>query len=132
MALFSGTSSDKRPVFLDLTKIYLPRTALVSILHRVSGIAMILSLPILAWVLYLCVDISMHSVLHGVVASIWYKLFVFLVIIGFAYHWLAGVRHLLADMFDAHNLALAKLSADTVLITWLLWVVFVVYMVWLS
>ena len=131
MALFGGVSNDKRPVFLDLTKIYLPRTALVSILHRVSGIAMILSLPLLAWLLYLCVDTSQHSVLHVVVMSIWYKFFIFLVIIGFAYHWLAGVRHLIADMFGAHDLAFARISADTVLVTWLAWVGFVVYVVWL-
>lgn len=41
--------SQARPVFLDLTKIRLPVNALVSILHRVSGVLLILSIPIVLW-----------------------------------------------------------------------------------
>ncbi|ESQ16850.1 MAG TPA: succinate dehydrogenase, cytochrome b556 subunit [Chromatiaceae bacterium] len=37
-----------RPVFLQLTQIKLPISALVSILHRVSGVLMIISMPIFA------------------------------------------------------------------------------------
>ena len=52
MAIVGGGSGDKRPIFLDLTVIYLPRTALVSILHRVSGIGLILSYPLMVVLLY--------------------------------------------------------------------------------
>ena len=38
MALFGTNAKDKRPVFLNLFQIHLPVTALVSILHRVSGV----------------------------------------------------------------------------------------------
>ena len=131
MALFGGVSGDKRPVFLDLTKIYLPRTALVSILHRVSGVAMILSLPLLLWLFYLCLDISQHDLLLRIQSTYLFKVFIFLVISGYAYHWLAGLRHLIADAFDLHGLALSKITADSVLVLWLLWSLYVFLVVWL-
>lgn len=42
-------SSQTRPVFLDLTKISLPVNALVSILHRITGVLLILSIPLVLW-----------------------------------------------------------------------------------
>jgi Succinate dehydrogenase/Fumarate reductase transmembrane subunit. len=38
-----------RPVFLELWRIHLPIPAVVSILHRVSGVLMVLSIPVFAW-----------------------------------------------------------------------------------
>lgn len=40
-----------RPVFLDLRKIRLPLNAVVSILHRITGVFLILSIPVLLWLL---------------------------------------------------------------------------------
>jgi succinate dehydrogenase / fumarate reductase, cytochrome b subunit len=34
-----------RPVFLDLWRIKLPATGIVSILHRISGVLMVLAIP---------------------------------------------------------------------------------------
>jgi len=42
-----------RPVFLDLTKIRLPINALVSILHRITGVLLILSIPLVFWLFQL-------------------------------------------------------------------------------
>jgi succinate dehydrogenase / fumarate reductase cytochrome b subunit len=39
-------TSEVRPVFLDLRKIRLPVNALVSILHRVTGVLLIVSIPL--------------------------------------------------------------------------------------
>jgi len=39
-------TSEVRPVFLDLRKIRLPINALVSILHRVTGVLLIVSIPL--------------------------------------------------------------------------------------
>lgn len=38
-----------RPVFLELWRIHLPVGGVVSILHRVSGVLMVLSIPLFAW-----------------------------------------------------------------------------------
>ena len=40
-------TADHRPVFLNLLQIRLPVCALVSILHRVTGVAIVLFFPIL-------------------------------------------------------------------------------------
>jgi succinate dehydrogenase / fumarate reductase cytochrome b subunit len=42
-------TSQGRPIFLDLTKIRLPVNALVSILHRVTGVLLIASIPLVLW-----------------------------------------------------------------------------------
>lgn len=44
-------TSQARPVFLDLTKIRLPVNALVSILHRITGVLLIVSIPLVFWLL---------------------------------------------------------------------------------
>lgn len=44
-------ASQARPVFLDLTKIRLPVNALVSILHRITGVLLIVSIPLVLWLL---------------------------------------------------------------------------------
>ena len=43
--------NDKRPVNLDLSTIKFPVTAIASITHRVTGVAIFLALPILLWML---------------------------------------------------------------------------------
>ena len=50
MALANSTK--KRPKYLDLTQIHLPLPGIVSILHRISGLALFLiGIPFLLWVL---------------------------------------------------------------------------------
>ena len=44
-------TSQVRPIFLDLTKIRLPVNALVSILHRITGVLLIVSIPLVFWLL---------------------------------------------------------------------------------
>ncbi|MEC8383597.1 MAG: succinate dehydrogenase, cytochrome b556 subunit [Pseudomonadota bacterium] len=128
MVLISGKNSDPRPVFLNLLKIYLPRTALVSILHRVSGVGLVLSLPILVVMLYEVASYSAHvGLLSFYTRSIVLHLWVFLVITGAAFHLLAGVRHLLMDMFFIHDLSSGRYMADAVFILWFMWIVFVLW-----
>jgi succinate dehydrogenase / fumarate reductase, cytochrome b subunit len=40
-----------RPVFLNLLQIRLPPAALASILHRLSGVVLVLALPMILWLL---------------------------------------------------------------------------------
>jgi succinate dehydrogenase / fumarate reductase cytochrome b subunit len=128
MVLISGKNSDPRPVFLNLFKIYLPRTALVSILHRVSGVGLVLSLPILVVMLYEVASYSAHvGLLSFYAESVVLHLMVFLVITGAAFHLLAGVRHLLMDMFFIHDLSSGRYMADAVFILWFMWIVFVLW-----
>jgi len=46
-----NTLNNKRPKHLNLLKIKMPVSAVVSILHRVSGIILFLSIPYILWLL---------------------------------------------------------------------------------
>ena len=92
-------SKDNRPVNLELSTIKFPITALASISHRVTGVLLFVSSVLLVWAL----DASLASEesfnqLGQLLSSTSAKaaLWVFLVI--FSYHALAGIRHLIMDL----------------------------------
>jgi len=90
---------NKRPVFLDLTHIRQPTTALISIAHRIAGIVLFLALPFAIYLL----DLSLGSqqgydrvqaiLSHGSV-----KLALILILWALAHHVFAGMRILLIDV----------------------------------
>jgi succinate dehydrogenase / fumarate reductase cytochrome b subunit len=90
--------NDKRPVNLDLSTIKFPVTAIVSITHRVTGVAIFLALPILLWML----DRSLASPesfadLKELMTSPLVKLVVWAILAVLLYHLVAGIRHLVMD-----------------------------------
>lgn len=101
-----------RPVFLDLRRIRLPVTGLVSILHRISGVLLFASLP---FVVYLF-DLSLRSqqgfaqaaaLLHHGFVKIW----AFLLLWSLLHHLVAGIRYLLIDFDIGVRLPVARASA---------------------
>ena len=90
--------NDKRPVNLDLSTIKFPVTAIASITHRVTGVAIFLALPILLWML----DRSLASPesfadLKELMTSPLVKLVVWAILAVLLYHLVAGIRHLIMD-----------------------------------
>jgi succinate dehydrogenase / fumarate reductase cytochrome b subunit len=90
--------NDKRPVNLDLSTIKFPVTAIASITHRVTGVAIFLALPILLWML----DRSLASPesfadLKELMTSPLVKLVVWAILAVLRYHLGAGIRHLIMD-----------------------------------
>ncbi len=108
---------DRRPVFLSLHQIRLPVNGLVSILHRISGMVMFFSLPVL-----LCMaSCSLKSAPHfsKVVASIsqpsgWGLVF-YAILLAWVYHGLAGVRHLIMDLGWGESLSASRAMSFMVL-----------------
>jgi len=89
----------RRPVFLDITRIHLPVTAVISITHRITGILFFLLIPVLIYMFDLSLSSqhgfdSVMSVTHHWVA----KLTLVVVLWGFAHHFFAGIRYLLIDI----------------------------------
>lgn len=87
-----------RPVFLDLRRIRQPLNAIVSILHRVTGVFLILVIPVLLWLL----DRSLVSPegFAQVVAIIRHPIGLFLLLVGLwwlLHHLFAGIRYLLME-----------------------------------
>ena len=92
-------SKDARPINLDISSIRLPITAWASISHRVTGVAMFAASVLLIWAL----DASLASEqsfnqLVSTLTSTAIKPVVWLVLVVFSYHSLAGIRHLIMDM----------------------------------
>lgn len=108
----------KRPVFLDLRilSFNLPLPGIVSILHRISGVALFFMLPILLWLL----DGSLSSdekfeVYQSFVDNALVKLILIGVLWALLHHLCAGIRFLLLDAHIGVDLKPARLSAKIVL-----------------
>ncbi len=112
----------QRPVYLDLTKIRLPLSAIISIMHRVSGIyVFFVTIPLTLYCMYkstfskasfdqLVIDISSISL---------FSFFVFISISIFLFHIMSGIRHLIMDFLHiGESLNGAHYSAISTLIFW--------------
>lgn len=89
---------DNRPVNLDIGTIRLPITAYASILHRISGVIMVVSSFLLLWAL----DMSLASpesfaALADGLANPVVKFVVWGIATALLYHSCAGVKHLIMD-----------------------------------
>ena len=93
----------------------LPLPGVVSIMHRISGAALFLMLPLLLWMLDLSLmsEISFER-LRGITANVFFKLLLVLLIWGFLHHLVAGIRYLLLDLHLGIDLKSARASAMAV------------------
>jgi len=102
----------KRPKHLALHKIKLPMPGFVSILHRVSGIFLFLSLPLLLWMLYASLrSIETYTQLVGMFQHPVSKFVVLGLIWSFFHHFCAGIRYLALDLHIGTRLAQARASS---------------------
>ena len=105
-----------RPKNLNLLTIRLPINAVVSILHRASGVGLFLSLPLILLAFKASVSSPNSYFLLTNVLNTWY---VKLVLIGFSWaffhHFFAGIRHLLQDIHWMTSLNKARFSSRVVL-----------------
>ena len=89
-----------KPVYINLFKIQLPLSALLSITHRVSGMLIFfLVLPVSASIFNLLLQSSDSFALFmdSYNTSIFIRTFVLFNILVFEYHVIAGIRHMLMD-----------------------------------
>lgn len=94
------STTDSRPVFLNLLRIRQPVMAVVSIFHRISGVLMILALPGLVYLLNLSLSNQAgFSQVADLLASPVLKLLAVLLGWALTHHILAGIRFMLLD-FD--------------------------------
>jgi len=91
--------SKKRPKNLDLLHIHLPIGGFVSILHRVTGVLLVLALPLA----FLLLQQSLQgpedfAQVVALLSSLPARALLLFVTILLTHHFLAGVRHLLLDL----------------------------------
>ncbi len=110
-------SVKSKPVFLNLMQIRLPVAGVMSIIHRVTGVVMVLSIPLLLYLL----DLSLSGPqgfadAAGLFGSLLVKLILFLFLWGLTHHLLAGIRYLLIDIDIGVDKPLFRQSAWAVIV----------------
>ena len=127
-------SAKARPEFRNIhvsqiVSYRLPPAGIVSILHRISGLAMFLLLPFVVWMLdnSLSSEISFGAFTNVFVAGVagipgwFFKLIVLGLTWAYLHHFIAGVRHLWMDATHSvskaqgHSSAVATLALSLVL-----------------
>ena len=95
------TEKDNRPVNLNLLTISLPVIGMSSILHRISGLAVFFSFPLVVWLFSISLksEESFMFLSSLYQESILLKLIGYLVLLAFTYHLLAGFKKLMSDAF---------------------------------
>ena len=90
--------TDKRPVYLNLLKIKLPLTGMVSFGHRITGVILFLSLPFAVYLLDLSIESQQSFAEAQQLLDQPLMLFVQILLIwSLAHHFFAGIRFLLID-----------------------------------
>ena len=90
--------NDKRPVNLDLTTIKFPIPALASISHRIAGVALFVAVPILLWMLDRSLASPESFAEMKELLDTWpAEVVIFGILMALAYHFVAGIKHLIMD-----------------------------------
>ena len=127
----STNNNKRRPKNLNLFTIRLPINAVVSILHRASGVGLFLALPLILLALQTSVNSaqSYQSLIN--LLNTWpLKLLLIGLAWAFSHHFFAGIRHLLQDIHWMTSLNNARLSSrillclvglSTLIFAWFIW-----------
>lgn len=121
----------KRPVNLDLGSLKFPPMAIASILHRISGMALFLLLPLMLFILGKSLrseDLFMQT--KSMLTSSYYKLGLWAFSAALIYHVLAGIRHLLMDMGIGEHLSAGRRSAILVIVLSVILTIFLGIWIW--
>ena len=102
-----------RPIFLNLFQIRFPVTAIVSILHRITGVLAFLALPFVLWTWQqsLLSQASWNKLAFVLHNNILAKLSASALLIAVIYHVIAGVRHVIMDCHIGDSYCAARCSA---------------------
>lgn len=102
----------KGPVNLNLFAFHFPVTAIVSILHRITGVLLFLGLPLVIWAWQLSLrDSASFSFIMALMQTLPLRLFLWLYLSCLIYHMLAGIRHLFMDLGLGEELATGRYLA---------------------
>ena len=104
--------ADQRPVFLNLLQIRLPLGGVLSILHRVSGVLLVLAIPVFIFFLQLLGGgENTFSQAQALIQTVPGKILASLIIWVLIQHSMSGIRHLMMDLDYSYNKQLARRTA---------------------
>ena len=108
----------KRPVFLNLWQIRFPVTAVMSIMHRLTGVLLFIAIPFFIYALQISLESEVgFQAIAEYFDSFIIKSGIILLVWSLLHHLLAGVRYLLLDVDLGIERQQAKLTAWIVIIS---------------
>ena len=91
--------NNKRPRYLNLFKIKMPVTAVLSIAHRASGLLMVIAIPFAIYVFQRSVSSAQEfEAVMGLLQQPWIVIILIIISWSFFHHLIAGIRFLLIDI----------------------------------
>lgn len=122
---------NQRPVNLELSKFKFPLAAIVSILHRISGVFTFAGVAVLLWLLdaSLASEESFVALQQTLTQPLW-QVVIWLVLAALAYHLVAGVRHLLMDIDIGESLKGGRIGAQLVIVVAIILMVLAGVWIW--
>ncbi len=106
-----------RPVNLDLTTVRMPFTAVLSILHRITGVIIFLGIPPLLWLFQRSLaSPDSYAAVEQMLSGGFFRLAFFALLWSFAYHIMAGLKHLAMDLGHAETPETARIAAGLLVI----------------
>jgi succinate dehydrogenase / fumarate reductase cytochrome b subunit len=106
------TTQRSAPVYLNLLRIRFPVGAVTSIGHRIAGVFLFLSLPVLIYLLELSLQgPAGFARAHVTVQNGWFEAGFTLIAWSLLHHLLSGIRFLLIDIEKGVTLQQARRSA---------------------
>lgn len=125
------TVNKKRPVNLDLVSLKFSPMAIASILHRISGVVLFLSLPIILFILGQSVQSEVsYAHIKTLLTHSCYKLVLWAFGAALIYHVLAGIRHMIMDFGFGEELGAGRRTAVLVIVLALILTIFLGYWIW--
>ena len=123
---------DNRPVYLNLLKITLPLTGIISFAHRISGFLLFLSMPFAVYLLELSLEsrLSFSRVQYILSQPLMIAVQI-LLLWSMAHHFFAGLRFLLIDAEIGVDKAWSRVGAWLVILAEAVTVFVVIAMVML-
>lgn len=107
----------QRPYNLNLMTIRFPVPAIISILHRVSGVIVFFLIPLLLWMLKQSLASADNYIdLVDILANPLFKLIFWGFLAALLFHLVAGIRHLIMDLGFGESLKAGRVSAWAVAI----------------
>jgi succinate dehydrogenase / fumarate reductase cytochrome b subunit len=116
--------NEQRPVNLDIGSMALPITAIASITHRITGVILFFGLFFMLWATY--VSLQSAEGFEQAKTAMSHPLGKFItwgILSAVSYHFIAGLKHLLADMGIAEEIESGKIAV------WISWAIIVVLIV---
>jgi succinate dehydrogenase / fumarate reductase, cytochrome b subunit len=119
-----------RPINLNLFTIRFPMPAIVSICHRMSGVLLFLLIPLLLALFAYSLTEDGFLTIQVYLAQGWVRFLLWLCLIPFSFHLVAGIRHLLMDCHLGSSLSGGRLGAKLTFVIFFLTIILLGIWLW--